>query len=34
LLYGELGMQKQYHRKTGKLTTNKEALIKLRRKMR
>jgi len=34
LLYGKLGMQKQYHRKTGKLTTNKEALIKLRRKMR
>ena len=31
LLYEEMGMRKQYHRKTGALTTNKEALIRLRR---
>jgi len=33
-LYKEMRFKKQYHRKTGKLTTNKEALIKLRRTMR
>ncbi len=33
-LYTKLGLPKQYHRKTGQLTTNKEALIKLRRKLR
>jgi hypothetical protein len=32
-LYDELGLPKQYHRKTGVLTTNKDALIKLRRKI-
>ena len=33
-LYEELGLPKQYHHKTGALTTNKDALIKLRRKVR
>lgn len=34
LLYEEMGLPKQYHHKTGALTTNKDALVKLRRKMR
>ena len=33
-LYGELGLPKQFHHKKGTLTTNKEALIKIRTKMR
>ena len=33
LLYEDMGFQKQYHPKKGNLTTGKEALMKLRRKL-